>query len=250
MRHDLFDQADGLAGFRFSSLDILTDRLSLTSLHDGYRAANQTSPKVASPLTTPRKERMTFHTAVEDRSLSEPLPRPRAHVSWDVTAHWTGRAPINHGSFLPYSSPSTSKINTPNRYSTSQRSSRGSPPKFTSSVSGSSTHRQRHRSNVHDDMPYVNLDTFDENFATPQRLTPLSRRTMEKFGFEAETSHSVDLSSIPRSPLRSPRTVKHPPGSPRGAVRLRVASTGETIYEHEDGADVPSFENQVLHSDS
>jgi len=33
--------------------------------------------------------------------------------------------------------------------------------------------------------PFVNLDTFDENFSSPQRLTPLSRRTLEKAGFDA-----------------------------------------------------------------
>jgi hypothetical protein len=36
-------------------------------------------------------------------------------------------------------------------------------------------------------MPFVNLETFDETFSTPQRLTPVSRRTLEESGLDTGT---------------------------------------------------------------
>jgi hypothetical protein len=93
------------------------------------------------------------------------------------------RSPITHGSFVP-AGPRT--VNTVSKnYSASDMNGRGT--KYTQ-VRVTNDNLALPRTNFSEggesSIPFVNLHSFDETFSSPQRLTPVSRRTLEKAGFE------------------------------------------------------------------
>ena len=81
------------------------------------------------------------------------------------------------------------------------------------------------------DIPFVDLHTFDESFSSPQRLTPVSRRTVEKAGFESGAQSGGDLSGTSRTPLRSPK-ISPRNSVMRGSPDQSVTRNGDT-YTHE-----------------
>ena len=129
------------------------------------------------------------------RELTVGMPRAIAKNRSDiplVASQPGSRTPCTHGSMVP-ARPRTVNT-TSNTFSASNMNARGmkyvdgsihrvAPP--SPKKTRTSTADKLVMSN--ETIPFVNLDTFDENFSSPQRLTPLSRRTLEKAGFDAGT---------------------------------------------------------------
>lgn len=132
------------------------------------------------------------------RGLVIAKPRATARNREDIPLVASGpgsRAPVSHGSFVP-DGPRTVRTGL-DMFSTTHMHGRGT--KYTTSDKHhitTSSFADQESAGSRDGfagVPFVNLHTFDEHFSSPQRLTPLSRRTVEHAGFEAGSGKSVLL---------------------------------------------------------
>ena len=131
------------------------------------------------------------------RELVMANPRAKARNRQDIplVASPSGcRAPVSHGSFVP-AGPRTVKT-TSQMFSTAHVHGRGT--KYTTGgmdrIIASTSFAEPERMESRDDVAgvaFVNLNTFDEHFSSPQRLTPLSRRTLEHAGFDTGYASSL-----------------------------------------------------------
>ena len=170
-------------GMRPSSIRVATADL------DARGGSQSTARRVCNAIElTPRSP------FIRELVMANPRAKARNRQDIPLVASPSGcRAPVSHGSFVP-AGPRTVKT-AGQMFSTAHVHGRGT--KYTTGgmdriiASTSFAEQERMESQDVAGVPFVNLDTFDEHFSSPQRLTPLSRRTLEHAGFDTGDASSL-----------------------------------------------------------
>ena len=166
----------------------------LTTSSDSQRSAwSQLSPRSAEPyMLGPRSP------VIRELALAMPRAKARGRNDIPLVASPPGsRGPATHGSMV-HTGPRT--VNTMSTiYATTQMNARGTQYAIRDTKHTQPTKAQKvqalpdelqesTRGGSMDTIPYVDLHTFDENFASPQRLTPVSARILAEEGLDTGES--------------------------------------------------------------
>ena len=134
------------------------------------------------------------------REIVLAIPRAKARGRDDIpliASPLGSRGPVSHGSFVPAAARTVNSMD--NLYCATENNSRGtkyigdtlqnSSIPFVSSSSpqnmdGTWNAFKESGAGEGNVIPFVNLNTYDESFSSPQRLTPMSRKALQRAGFE------------------------------------------------------------------
>lgn len=137
------------------------------------------------------------------REIVLAMPRAKARGRDDIpliASPLGSRGPVSHGSFVPAAARTVNSMD--NLYCATQNNSRGT--KYigdtlqSSSIPFVSSSSPQNKDGTWNEfkesdagptgegnvIPFVNLNTYDESFSSPQRLTPMSRKALQRAGFE------------------------------------------------------------------
>jgi hypothetical protein len=157
----------------------------------------------SNPVTKVRGSRRPDPLSPVIREIVLAIPRAKARGRDDIpliASPLGSRGPVSHGSFVPAAARTVNSMD--NLYCATQNNSRGtkyigdtlqnSSIRFVSSSSPQNKDGTWNEFKESDAgptgegnvIPFVNLNTYDESFSSPQRLTPMSRKALQRAGFE------------------------------------------------------------------